>query len=210
MITFLLAGVTFGLSAGLFPGPLLAFVVSQSLRHGPREGFKGSLAPLVTDPPIMVVSVLLVGWFSGYRPFLGGIACLGGLFVLCLAWDCLRARTSGVSGNDSAPRSLGKAVLLNVLSPSPYLFWLLVGGPQIALAWQHVRFGAAGFVLGFFGCLVGSMALMAIVAGHSRHWITGKPYRVIMICLGLALGVAGVLLLRSGLTMLGVFGAPTV
>ena len=206
MVTSLVAGITFGLSAGLFPGPLMAFIISQTLRHGFREGFKGSFAPLFTDPPIMLASVLLMSSLSGYGPLLGAVSCLGGLFVLYLGWECLRAPALQINGIQKRPRSLGKAVLLNALSPHPYLFWFLVGGPYVSMAWHQFRPGVSGFVLGFYGCLVGAMALVAVLVGQSRGWLTGRPYRYLMVALGLALGVAGVMLLGRGLTTLGLLG----
>ena len=51
-----LFGVVFGLAAGLMPGPLLALVIQQTLRHGPGEGIKVAAAPLLTDLPIVAAA----------------------------------------------------------------------------------------------------------------------------------------------------------
>ena len=59
MMTALASGVLLGLSAGLSPGPMLALVLAQTLRHGSREGCKIALTPLVTDPPIILVTLAL-------------------------------------------------------------------------------------------------------------------------------------------------------
>jgi threonine/homoserine/homoserine lactone efflux protein len=59
MITAFASGVLLGLSAGLSPGPMLALVLAQTLRRGPREGCKIALTPLVTDPPIILVTLAL-------------------------------------------------------------------------------------------------------------------------------------------------------
>ena len=55
----ILTGSVLGLSAGLAPGPMLALVLSQTLRYSTAEGVKASLAPLVTDPPIILACLLL-------------------------------------------------------------------------------------------------------------------------------------------------------
>jgi threonine/homoserine/homoserine lactone efflux protein len=47
MMTALASGAFLGLACGLAPGPLLALLLAQTLRHGPREGCKVALAPLV-------------------------------------------------------------------------------------------------------------------------------------------------------------------
>jgi hypothetical protein len=56
MMTALASGAFLGLSCGLAPGPLLALVVAQTLRHGLREGCKMALTPLVTDAPIIIIA----------------------------------------------------------------------------------------------------------------------------------------------------------
>ena len=203
MVPFLVIGVTCGLSAGFCPGPLMAFVISQTLRHGWREGFRSSFAPLVADPPIMIASVFLASWLARFEPVFGAISCLGGLFILYLGWECLRVPVFQVDAGGARPRSLTKAVTLHALSPAPYLFWFLVGGPQLTIAWERFGFGVIGFVVGFYGCVVGAMMLVASLAGHSRRWLNGKPYRFTMIAIGLVLIVAGVLLFAGGLRMLG-------
>ena len=59
MIAALASGAFLGLSCGLAPGPLLALLLAQTLRHGPREGCKIALTPLVTDAPIIVVALVV-------------------------------------------------------------------------------------------------------------------------------------------------------
>jgi len=71
MVTLLSAAAVYGLSAGFLPGPLLALVVSQTLRYGTREGAKAAMAPLITDLPIILVSVLVMRSLSESRTALG-------------------------------------------------------------------------------------------------------------------------------------------
>lgn len=49
MMYFLSVGAVLGLSSGLSPGPLLALVISETLRHGVKAGVKVALAPIITD-----------------------------------------------------------------------------------------------------------------------------------------------------------------
>jgi hypothetical protein len=62
MITALVSGAFLGFSCGLAPGPMLALVLAQTLRHGPREGCKIALTPLVTDAPIITVALAATGF----------------------------------------------------------------------------------------------------------------------------------------------------
>ncbi len=66
-ISLLFSGVVFGLSGGLSPGPLLTLVVSETLKHGIKEGVKVSIAPLITDPPIVIAAIFIVSRGSFLR-----------------------------------------------------------------------------------------------------------------------------------------------
>lgn len=87
MMTALASGVLLGLFCGLAPGPLLALVLAQTLRHGAREGCKIALTPLITDAPIIVLALGLAAKLAQLRPLLGIVSIAGGAFVLYLAWD---------------------------------------------------------------------------------------------------------------------------
>ena len=99
MISPITAGITFGLSAGLTPGPLLTFVITQTLRHGPREGIKVAAVPLITDLPIIALCLLVLSRVAGLDPLLGTLSLAGGLFVFYLAWDSFRTTPLEISAD---------------------------------------------------------------------------------------------------------------
>ncbi len=205
-IPFLAAGVALGLSAGFFPGPLMALVASQTLRHGPREGAKAALAPLLTDGPILLLSTLLLANLSGHRPFLGVVSILGGAFLLFLAYENLTAKGIEVGPGDGAPRSVRKGFLVNALSPHPYLFWITVGAPTILKGLAAGPLPPAAFAGGFLGCLVGAKLLVAALVGRSRRLLAGRPYLLLVRVLGGALAAYAVVLFRDGFRLLGASG----
>ncbi len=49
MLDYLITGITFGFVAGISPGPLLALVISETIKHNHKEGIKIALSPLLTD-----------------------------------------------------------------------------------------------------------------------------------------------------------------
>jgi threonine/homoserine/homoserine lactone efflux protein len=57
---FLIQGLLLGLGVGLAPGPLLALVISASLRGGTSHGLRVALSPLITDLPIIVISLFVL------------------------------------------------------------------------------------------------------------------------------------------------------
>ena len=203
MTTLLSSAVVYGLSAGFSPGPLLALVISQTLRYGVREGVKASMAPLITDLPIILVSVLVLRSLSDSRIILGCISMAGGLFVTYLAYECFRTVRLEMADLDGGPQSLGKGVAVNALNPHPYLFWLTVGGPSVIRAWADSPLGAVAFIAVFSGSIVGSKVMVAAMVGQSRHVLSGKGYGIVMRVLGLMLLFFAVLLFKDGAELAG-------
>ncbi len=207
--SLLIAGMVLGLSAGFSPGPFLTLVILHSLAHGSREGVKVALAPLITDAPIVLLSIFVLARLAGFHLLLGGITLAGGLFLAYLAYESFRIRGFDLDTSCAKVQSLRKGVLVNLLNPHPYLFWLTVGSPIVIKGWAESPFNAAGFLTGFYGCLVGSKVLVAVSAGRSRHFFTGKPYVYVMRILGVLLSVFAVLLFWEALEFLGVLNFKT-
>jgi threonine/homoserine/homoserine lactone efflux protein len=203
VIALLGAAAVYGLSAGFSPGPLLALVISQSIRYGVREGARAAMAPLITDLPIILLCMMVLWPLADSRPALGLISMAGGLFVLYLAWGCFRTTRLELTDRGEAPQSLGKGAAVNALNPHPYLFWLTVGSPAVLGAWAESPARAVAFVAVFSACIVGSKVLVAFVAGRSRNLLIGKAYGAVMRALGLALLLFAFLLFREGLALTG-------
>jgi threonine/homoserine/homoserine lactone efflux protein len=198
MIALIGAGLVYGLSAGFSPGPLMALVISQTLRHGIREGVKVAVAPLLTDLPIILLSLLVLTRLTDLKTVLGVISIIGGIFVAYLAYGNFRAPRLKEESGRAAPQSMTKGVAANALSPHPYLFWLTVGGPVIVRGWSESRAGSVAFLLVFFTCLVGAKMLTAWITGRSRQWLSGRVYRGILISLGGLLAVYAFFLFKEG------------
>jgi threonine/homoserine/homoserine lactone efflux protein len=198
MINYLLTGTLLGLSAGFTPGPLLTLVVSETLRHGARAGLKVALAPMVTDLPVIFLTVFVLGKLAGFHLVMAGISWLGGVVVLVLGYQGLR--TKGVVIAPVVPRvdSLQKGIVVNLLSPYPYLFWLGVGGPTMLKAAEQGLAAAAGFVVSFYVLLVGAKLGLALLVGRSRVFLGGWAYLLIMKILGLILVFFAFYLFREG------------
>jgi threonine/homoserine/homoserine lactone efflux protein len=58
---------------------------------------------------------------------------------------------------------LAKAVVTNLLNPNPYIFWSVVAGPILIAAWRESSAYGAGFMLGFYGTLIGGFVLLILV-----------------------------------------------
>ena len=151
MIHFLLMGSLLGLSAGMAPGPLLALVVSETLAHDIRAGIRVALAPLVSDLPIVLLTLFILSKLSGFQSVLGGISLVGGGVIFYMGVQGLLSSGVVLDMEKKAPRSLTKGVMVNFLSPHPYLFWISVGAPTMGRA-MAVNIGAAIFLWLVFIC----------------------------------------------------------
>jgi threonine/homoserine/homoserine lactone efflux protein len=198
MIAALGLGLLLGVSAGMAPGPLLALVLSQTLRFGAGAGLRVAAAPLLTDLPIVVGAVLLIGAAPTTGALPAAIALGGAAFIAYLAWDTWRSRLPGEDLAAAAPRSWSRGVMVNLLSPHPYLFWLTVGAPTLLASWAGAgAAGAAGFVAGFYGGLVGSKMAVALATARARGRVTGRGYQVVMRVLAVLLALFALGLLRE-------------
>ena len=206
MMHYLFLGIVLGLSAGFAPGPLLALVISETLRHDIRSGIRVALSPLITDAPIILLTLFALSQLSGFKSILGIISLIGGAFILYMGYESLRSKAVVVQVSDAKPQSLLKGVLANALSPHPYLFWLSVGGSIMAGALEVGVAALLAFLCGFYASLVGAKITTALLVGRSKAFLRGRVYAWIMRILGCALCLLAVLLFRDGLSLLGIAG----
>lgn len=199
---YLITGLVFGASAGFSPGPLLALVISETLKHDAGEGAKVAAAPLLTDLPIIAAGVWAVSLLARFEAVLGVLVLFGGAYVAWLGWESLRFRGVTEVAEATPPRSLRRGVVANLLNPNPYLFWGTVGGPLVAEALSISVFAALLFLVPFYGMLVGSKVGIALVAGRSRRFLRGRAYVWINRGLGVILLGFAAMFFREGLIRL--------
>lgn len=202
MIELLIAGITLGLYAGFSPGPLLVLLISQTLKHGYKEGVKVAFAPLITDLPIIIISLLFLSLVAGYSSILGIISICGGLYLLYLAYKSFKTKVLAEDIEAEKPKSLQKGVTLNFLNPAPYLFWITIGGPLIITAYIGNALSPLLFIVSFYALLVGSKIALAYAAGKSREFLTGKLYSYIMRILGVVLVIFALYFFNQGVHLL--------
>jgi threonine/homoserine/homoserine lactone efflux protein len=205
MIHYLSFGIILGLSAGFSPGPLLTLVISETLQHNIKAGIRVALAPVITDFPIVVLSLFILANLSNSETILGVISIFGGLFVMYLGWENIRINGFELNLRNIKPKSLSKGILTNFLSPHPYLFWLSVGAPVTTKAFNQNQLAPFAFIGSFYLFLVGAKVLIAIFVGKSKSFLQGKGYIYATRLLGLALCILALVLFYDGLKLLGFF-----
>ena len=203
-ISHLVSGLLFGLAAGISPGPLLALVITETIRHDTKTGMLVALAPIITDLPVVALSIFVLSRFSASKIVLGVISIAGCLFISYLAFESITVKDIESSLKKGGVDSLRKGVITNLLSPHPYLFWITVGAPTAVKASRAGLFAPTLFIAGFYLLLVGSKIVVALLVGKSKVFLSSRIYVYIVRVLGFILIVFAVLFLREGLKLLGV------
>ncbi|MCA9951101.1 MAG: LysE family transporter [Anaerolineales bacterium] len=203
MLVFLLQGLVLGATAAMQPGPLQAFLLSQTLKNGWRRTLPAAFAPLISDGPI----VLLVLFILTQTPvwFLQILQIIGGLFLLYLAYGAFYAYKTAVSLNptpsDTGQQNLFKAALMNFLSPNPYIFWATIAGPIFINGWREAPIDGISFVLGFYVAIIGGfMAFIGLFALTSK--LDPRISRLLSLISAIALLLFGLYQLSKGLSFL--------
>ena len=194
-----------GLSAGFAPGPILTLVISETLQHDIKSGVKVAMAPIITDLPIILLTLYVLSRLSNFHNILGIISLIGGFFVLFLGYESLRTKGFDLNLREGKPKSLTKGVLANVLNPHPYLFWFSVGAPTMTKAMSLNVSAPLAFIISFYSFLVGSKIVLAVVIGKSKSFLKGSVYIYTMRFLGLLLCALAVVLFVDGLKLLKLY-----
>jgi threonine/homoserine/homoserine lactone efflux protein len=200
---YFVSGILLGFAAGISPGPLLALVISETLIHSRKEGVLVSVAPVLTDVPIIGASVFILSGISHSDFLLGLISLAGSSFLASLAYRNIMIRDVHPRLRSVKPQSLRKGVITNFLSPHPYLFWLTIGSPIILKACRTGKFSALSFIAGFYILLIGSKILIALLVNRSKKFLKSRTYLYVIRATGIILAIFAVLFFKNGLVMLG-------
>lgn len=205
LLTLITRGATLGFTAGVLPGPLQTYLIQTTLTQGWRKALPLIISPLISDLPLIILTVLVLAQFP--PEFIRIVQIAGGLFVLWLArgaWLTFRAGgtigTGGEAVTLTTRQLLTRAVLVNLLSPGPYIFWATVNGPLLVQGARESVVHAAAFLVAFYGTFLAVLAGWVVVFNRVRS-LDARLTR------GLLLVIA-VMLLVFGLTLIaqGVFG----
>ena len=204
MVAVVTAGIVFGLSAGMAPGPLLVLVISQTLRHGFAEGVKTALAPLITDVPIVAAAVLAVFTMRDVDLVLALLSLSGGLYLFYIAYETFTVTPPSTEDAQDVPHSIRKGAITNALNPHPYLFWMTVGAPTMVMASERGTMGPVLFVFFFYCFLVGSKVAVAAVVERSRHILAGRGYSFAMKIAACLLVIFAAMLVKEAAVLSGI------
>lgn len=210
MISFITQGVTVGFSAGVMPGPMQSYLMNTALKHGWRRALLVVVAPLIVDIPVILAVLFALDALASVVPTVIDIVrVVGGVFVLYLAWGALkdfRAGTTFADGIDAEAtttegprRTFAQALLMNALSPGPYLFWTTVNGPTLLAALETSFWWGVAFVVAFYTTFLGGMAVIALSVDRLRT-LDPRLTRALLLVVAVLLAGFGAYLIYQGVT----------
>jgi threonine/homoserine/homoserine lactone efflux protein len=167
---FLVYGVSLGVAVAVAPGPLQAYLLTQTRRWGVRRTWPLILAPVISDIPIIALVLLALAWLPEWA--LRGLQIAGGLLLLYLAYEQYQSHNTPHAAPpppQAATSTFLKAVLLNALSPGPYIFWTTIAGPLFWRAWAIEPTQAVLFLASFGLALVAGLAFYVWLSGTTRR-----------------------------------------
>ena len=206
--SFFLQGLALGFGSGVTPGPFLALVIAASLRGGFRNGAVVALSPLITDLPIVIACVTMLSQIPAK-----GVAALSLAGAGVLGWYAyeafrdarhasLSAMRSGAEHVPQARHALRQGIVANALNPSPWMFWITIGGPLLRDALSEGAGATLLFVVPFYVLLIGSKVAIAAAVGAGRSRLSDLGYRRLLSGAGVLLVGLAASLLHGGITTL--------
>lgn len=208
MLLYFWQGVLLGFPAAALPGPMQAFFLAHTLRHGWRRTLPTTLAPLLSDGPIILLVLFVLTRLPAVM--LSVLQLVGGLFLLYLAYGALQSwrhyapPVARPAAETAATGGLLKATTINLLNPNPYTFWATVGGVQLLAAWRAAPINAAGFLLGMYLTLIGGFCAFVLLFGVLGRVDSadGRVGRLLALVSALALALFGLYQLATAVPAL--------
>ena len=196
--SLLVTGIIFGLSGGLTPGPLFTFIISETLKYGAREGVKIAFVPILSDLPIVLITIYVISMLTKIDIIIGFISLSGAVYLVFLAIEGIRFKGTTLDVEKVKPQSIRKGIIINLLNPNPYIFWFTIGAPTVISGAKLSFVAPVAFVTGMYLFLVGSKIMLAILVGRSKIFLRSRLYIYTIRILGITLLIfAGIFMHRA-------------
>lgn len=193
LFVYVLKGMVLGGSAALTPGPYQIYLLSQAVKNGWQRTLPSALAPLISDGPIIALVFLVLSNVPDW--FIQTLRFVSGLFIFYLSYGAYQSyKQFGISTEeliDAPQHTLSRAIMLNFVSPGPYIFWGFISGPILVQAWSESVVWGVSFVASFYISFVGLMGILIMLFSLAQH-AGPKVMRTLLGVAALALFVAGV------------------
>lgn len=192
MIDAILTAMVLGFFAGAVPGPYTTVVASTALERGFRPALRLALVPIVTDfPPMIIMSMILDRVNFEVLTVVGMV---GGLLFAILGFRFIVRQGAGFE--DRMPevkegRAFWTLASAGLLSPAPWIFWLVAASPLLLRQWNQYWLDGVVFAFVLFLMLIGTATALAWGASHGHRVLDPRIRRRVLRTTGAFLIVAG-------------------
>ncbi|HNQ35559.1 MAG TPA: LysE family transporter [bacterium] len=184
-ISIFLVSFAIAFSGALAPGPLLAAVISGSLKSGFRAGPLLIAGHALLEIVMVALLVLGLGRFINTPPVIKAISLAGAAILVYFGIGLLR-RLPSISldfSAGSAGRDAGfflQGITLSLANPYWAVWWLTIG---LGLLLSAGRLGLPGLLFFFTGHILADLAWYSFVSfslSRGRRFVSLKVYRSIL------------------------------
>ena len=173
-----LAGIALGIIEGIKPGPLLTMVIRETLTGGLRAGVRTAAAPIFTDGPLIIVSILLANWVADEPAILCAISILGAGFLAWMGIECFGIEPPNPDVQViEVTGSFRRGVLTNLFNPNVYIFWFLIGGPLMASVASEEPIAPVAYAISFLLSVILVKVVIAYFFDRTRGSLSKRAYR---------------------------------
>jgi len=197
-------GAGLGFQGAVSPGPLQTILISETLSHGVRSGWRGAFAPVCTDPFALALALLVVANVSNV--VLACIAFVGAALLCRIAWGEFKTTSNDFDFQTKPRRSFASIWAVNFLNPNLWIFSFTINA--IKIHDYYARCGlvvALVYILSFFLSIVACNLGIVFLTGCLKRGLNTKWLVVINRTLGFFLLVVAAGFVCLGLNKLGVF-----
>ncbi|MFQ6085635.1 MAG: LysE family transporter [Candidatus Bathyarchaeia archaeon] len=190
-----LLGFVVGLSGALIPGPLLAFVLDDTMRRGWKSGPLSALGHSAAE--VVLLFLISLGLAALVTPALKrAIGVIGGVALLIVSTLMLRTALSGELKVQRSARTRYGPVLggvaFTVFNPTWMPWWITVGLSQLMYAFEVASIvGALTWVAGHLCSDIGWFSFVSISVDRGGRYLGAGSHRVITAACALFLLVLG-------------------
>lgn len=161
-----------------------------------------SIAPLITDLPIVLLSITILNSFQSTDLILGMLSITGAAFLIYLGIKNFSFNANSPNTKSSYTASIKYGIIANLLSPHPYLFWITIGAPIFTKASKTGAANSFGFIVGFYLLLVSSKIVIALISSRIKGFLNSNTYKNIMKLIGVVLFIFSGVMIYEGIRMI--------
>jgi len=193
-IEFAVTVILVSASGVMAPGPLFAANIASGLRGGGKAGIKMAVGHTIVELPLVILLGIGVFSFGIFPEFKTLISILGAITLFVFAGIQIKTTLQMKETTFNLKHNtVLTGIILSALNPFFIIWWLSVGFKLISDA--MLMWAVAGIFIVFLLHIWMDFVWLYSIAGlasKSSKIISGKNYRILMVCLSVMLIYFGI------------------